>query len=165
MDTRAANPSYRHSLEEELVNSGAQAHALPRTQINALIEGLVPGPTAPDSFALLAPQSTQTIIPVALNINQQFINAIESTITQNIQGTVHLESNAKELLALIDRFGGQDVSLLEAAVHELENSNVPLADRSAAKRRLKKFLSQVTGMVHDVGIDLLEKYLDSKIGS
>jgi hypothetical protein len=155
----------RHSLEEELVNNGVELHALPRAQINALIEGLVPGPTASDSLALLAaPQSPQTIPPIALNINQQFINAIESTIIQNVQGTVHLGPQAKELLALIDRFGGQEAPLLEAAVHEMEDLDVPLANRSAAKQRLKKFLGQVAGMAHDVGIHLLEKYLDSKIG-
>ena len=154
----------RHSLEEELVNSGVELRAVPSTQINALIERLVPGPSASDSLALLtAPQSAQTIPPLALNINQQYINAVESTIIQNVQGTVHLGPKAKELLALIDRFGGEEVPLLKAAVHELEDTDARPADRSAAERRLKKFLSQVAGTVKDVGIDLLKKYVESKI--
>lgn len=155
----------RHSLEEELVDSGVELRAVPSTQLNALIERLVPGPSASDSLALLAaPQSAPTIPPLALNINHQYINAIESTIIQNVQGIVHLGPEAKEFLALIDRFGGEEVPLLKTAVHELEDPDARPTDRSAAKRRLRNFLSQVTGIVHDVSLDLLEKYLESKIG-
>jgi hypothetical protein len=98
----------------------------------------------------------------ALNINNQVINAMESVIIQNVQGTVHLGDEAKELLALIERFGGNDVPLLEAAVHQLEDKDAPPVDRSAAKRRLKKFLSQGAGALHDVSLDLLEKYLEKR---
>ena len=155
----------RHSLEEDLVNSGVELRAVPSAQINALIESLVPGSSALDSLALLAgPQSARTIPPVALNISQQFINAVESTVIQNVRGTVHLGPKAKELLALIERYGDQEAPLLKAAVYELEDTDAPQADRSAAKRCLKKFLSQIAGIVHDVGLDLLEKYLESKTG-
>jgi hypothetical protein len=155
----------RQNLETELVDRGVELRTVPSTQINAWIERLVPGPSASDSLALLAvPQSVQTIPPVTLNINQQFIDAVESTVIQNVRGTVQLGSRAKEFLELIDRFGGHEAPLLEAAVYELEDTDAPPAKRSAAKRRLKKFLGQVAGMVHDVGIDLLAKYLESKIG-
>jgi hypothetical protein len=155
----------RHNLEEELVDHGVELRAIPSAQINALIETLVPGPSASDSLMLLTgPQSASRRPPVAVNINQQFINAIESTIIQNVRGTVHLGPKAREILALIDRFGGQETPLLEAAVHELEDMDARPADRSAARRLLKKFLGQIAGTVHDVGLDLLEKYLESKIG-
>jgi hypothetical protein len=155
----------RHSLEEELVDHGVELQVIPSAQINTLIETLVPGPSASDSLMLLTvPQSARTLPLVAVNINQQFVNAIESTIIQNVRGTVHLGPKAKELLTLIDRFGGQEAPLLEAAVHELEDMDAQPVDRSAARRLLKKFLSQIAGTVHDVGLDLLEKYLESKIG-
>jgi hypothetical protein len=155
----------RHSLEEQLVNHGLDLRMVPNAKINALIERLVPGPSASDSLALLTASQPPAIIPsVTLNFNQQFINAIESTIIQGVQGTVHLGPKAIELLALIDRFGGQEAASLEAAVHELEDMEAPPTNRSAAKQRLKRFLGQVAGMAHDVGIDLLEKYLESKIG-
>jgi transcriptional regulator with XRE-family HTH domain len=155
----------RHNLEEELVDSGVELGAVPSTQLNALIEKLVPGPSASNSVALLAaPESVQSAAPLVLNINQQYIRAVESSIIQNIQGIVHLSPNAKEFLALIDRFGGKEVPLLRAAVHELEDPDARPTDRSAAKRRLKKFLSHVAGLAHDVSLDLLEKYLESKMG-
>jgi hypothetical protein len=151
-----------------MVDSGVELGVVPSTQINALIERLVPGPSASDSLALLAVpksgQSIQSMPTLALNINQQYINAVESTVSQNVQGIIHLSADAKEFLALIDRFGGDDVPSLKAAVHELEDPDARPTDRSAARRSLKRFLGQVAGVAHDVGLDLLEKYLESKMG-
>ncbi len=89
----------RHSLENELIERGVEPRAVTSAQLNALIESFVPGPSAADSLALLAAlQLGQTILPVAFNINQQFINAVESTVIQNVRGTVHLGPKAKELV-------------------------------------------------------------------
>ena len=158
----------RHDLEEELVDSGIELGLVPSAQINALIERLVPGSSAVDSFALLAAsqsgRSVQPIPALALNFNQQYINAFESTIIQNVQGVIHLSADAKKFLSLIDRFGGEETPSLKAAVHELEDPDARPSDRTAAKRRLRRFLGQVAGAAHDVGLDLLEKYLESKMG-
>ncbi len=94
---------------------------------------------------------------------RQFITAFESTIIQNVRGTVRFGPRAKEFLELIDRFADREKPLLEAAIRELEDTDDRPTDRSAAKQRLKKFLGQIAGMVHDVSLDLLEKYLESKI--
>jgi hypothetical protein len=155
----------RHSLEEDLVNKGVELEAVPRAQINSLIDRLVPGSSATASLALLAgPQFPNATTHIAFNINQQIVNAVEGAVIQNVRGTVHLGSEAKEVLALIERFGGKDAPLLEAAVHQLEDKDAPAGDRSAAKRRLKGFLSQVGGPLQDVALDLLQKYLEKKIG-
>jgi hypothetical protein len=158
----------RHSLEEELVDGGVELGVVPSAQINALIERLVPGSSTTDSLELLAgPQSgghIQSPPTLALNINHQYINAVKSTIIQNVQGTIHLSANAKEFIALIDRFGGVEVPSLKAAVHELEDPDARPTDRASAKRRLRRFLGQVAGVAHDVSLDLLEKYLESKMG-
>jgi hypothetical protein len=95
-----------------------------------------------------------------VNINPQIIKAMESTIIQNVQGVVNLGPRARELLALVNRFGGQETSVLQSAVYELEDTDAPPEARSAAKRRLKQFL----GTVRDIGVDLLEKYLEHKAG-
>jgi hypothetical protein len=155
----------RHNLEEQLVASGVDMGQVPRTQIDALIEKLVPGPSVTDALGLAAaPHSLQATAAVTLNINQQFISATESTVIQNLQGTAHFSFRARELLELINRLGGNETPLLEAAVHELEDKNARPADRSAAGKRLKNFLGQIAGAVHDISIDLLEKYLESRIG-
>jgi hypothetical protein len=154
----------RHDLEEQLVASGIDLRQVPRAQIGALIEHLVPGRSAADPQALIAaPHSPHVTAPVTLNISQQFVTATESTVIQNLRGTAHFSPQARELLKLIHHLGSEDAPLLEAAVHELEDTNALPADRSAARQRLKKFLTQVAGAAHDIGIDLLEKYLESKI--
>jgi hypothetical protein len=153
----------RHNLEEELVDNGVELSVIPSIQINKLIELLVPSPSASKSLMLLAaPWTAQPMAPVTVINNPQFIAAIQSTIIQNVQGIVHLGPRAKELLALIERFGGQEAPLLESAVHELENPATSRANKSAAKRQLKKFLGQIAGTARDVGVDLLVKYLETK---
>jgi transcriptional regulator with XRE-family HTH domain len=155
----------RHSLEEELVYGAADFWQISSGDINRLLQRLIPGPSAPESFSLLAaPWTIQPNTTVTMNINQQVISAVESTIIQNIEGTLHLGPQAKELLELIDRFGGSEQAELQSAVHELEDAAAPSAARSAAKRRLKKFLLHLADTVKDVGVDLLEKYLESKAG-
>jgi chromosomal replication initiator protein len=157
--------SLRQSLEQELVEKHIGLQQVPDNQISTLLDGLVPGPSAPESLALLAgPQVTTPTGPITVNINPQFISTLKSTILQNVQGVAHYGSQAKEILELIDRFGGDDAQVLRSAVHELEDADAPSANRSAAKRRLKKFVSQLAGTVHDIGLDLLEKYLESKLG-
>jgi hypothetical protein len=103
-------------------------------------------------------------VGVEININQQVINAVESTIIQNVNGTINLGSQAKELLALIESYGGEAANSLRTAVYEIEDENAPPAQRRAAKKRLKEFLRQVRVTARDVAIDLFEKYLESKMG-
>ncbi len=54
-----------------------------------------------------------------------------------------LGAQAKDILALIDRFGGQDTAALKTAVHELEDQDAPLTAGSAAKLELKSFLTSL----------------------
>jgi hypothetical protein len=71
-------------LRPFLVDSGIGLGAIPSGQINALIERLGPGPSASDSLVLLAATESGRSVPsaptIALNINQQYINAVESTV-------------------------------------------------------------------------------------
>ncbi len=155
--------SIRQLLEEQLLESGVDLRSIPTSQINALIENYVPGPTAPESLALLAsPWNTHSTAPVTVINNPQIINTIESTIIQNVQGTIHLGLEAKKLLAFIERFGGQAAATMQSAVYELEDSAAPPATKSSAKQQLKMFVSQVAGFGRDVGVELLADYLRSK---
>lgn len=154
----------RHSLESELVDHGIDLSQIPSGQINSFIDRLVPGASAPESVALLAAPSSLHPTHVTVNLNPQIVHAVESMIVRSVQGTVNLGPRPKELLDLIERFGGADATALQSAVHELEDQDAPTEKRSAAKRRLMKFLGQVAEGARDVGFDLLKKYLESKIG-
>jgi len=153
----------RQSLEEELLEGGVDLRDIPRSQLNALIENHVPGPSAPESLTLLAtPWTAGPAAPVTVNINPQIITVIRSKIMQNVEGTIHLGLQAQELLSFIQDFGGQEAATLQSAVYELEDEAAPPAAKSNAKQRLKKFVSQVTEAARDVGIELLADYLKSK---
>jgi hypothetical protein len=152
-----------HSLESELVDHGVDLRQIPSGQINSFIDRLVPGASTPESVALLAAPSSLHPTHVTVNLNPQIVHAAESMIVQSVQGTVNLGPRPKELLDLIERFGGAEATALQSAVHELEDQDAPTEKRSAAKRRLMKFLGQVAEGARDVGFDLLKKYLESKI--
>jgi transcriptional regulator with XRE-family HTH domain len=153
----------RHDLEKQIVDSGVALQSVPSRQIQALIEHLVPGPTALESLTLLAaPEAPLPVSSVTFQINQQFVHAVKSQVTQNIQGTVHLGPDARQLLELITQFGGGEKIGLEASVHELEDADTTYANQNSAKRRLKQFVSQLAGITRDVAVEVLEKYLESK---
>jgi hypothetical protein len=130
-----------------------------------MIESLVHGPSAPDSLALLAaPPPAHTSAPVTININPQIIYAIESLITREFLGQANFGPQANELLDLINRFGGREEATLKTALDELEDPAAPPTARSKAKDRLKNFLCQLPSTAKDIGIDILEKYIERKMG-
>jgi hypothetical protein len=153
----------RHSLEDQLLENGIDLQAIPTGQLNTMIGSLVPGPSAPESLALLAaPWTARPTAPVTVINNPQIISAMESTIIQNVQGTIHLGLEAKKLLDFIGKFCGQGAATLQSAVYELEDPAAPPAARSAARQRLKNFISQIAGAARDVGVALFTDYLKSK---
>lgn len=158
----------RHRLENELMNSREEFRETPDILIDGLLEKLVRAPPAPESLALLGGSSSVLQIPsVTLNVNQQIIHGFASTIVQSVQGEDKLSPQAKEMLALIDEYGGEATAALKSAVHEFEDPDAKQAHRSDSKNRLKRFLRQVAGTAHVVGVDLLTKYVEaqaSKIG-
>jgi len=153
----------RLGLEKQLLEAGMDLRDIPRSQIDVLVESLVPGPTGPESLALLAaPWSTHSAAPVTVIDNPQLINAMKSTIIHSVRGTVHLDPQAERLLAFIEEFGAQEAATLQSAVYELEDPAAPPAARSGAKERLRRFVGRVTGIGRDVGIEFLSDYLKSK---
>ena len=69
--------------------------AIPARQLEDLIGRLIPNPTARMApLELLAgePSSAAGGPSITLNFSPQIINAVESTIFQNVHGTVHLGS-------------------------------------------------------------------------
>jgi hypothetical protein len=135
------------------------------SQVNELIETLVPQPggvTPTRLLALTSPMPSDRSVTV--NISQQLVNAVESTIVQNIQGTTNISPEAKELLSLVERFGGRNTTALESAVHEFEDQDARLSDRLGARQRLKGFLIQLGGKVEDAALAVLQAYIESKMG-
>lgn len=148
----------RHSLESELVDIAIDADQW--THITELIDSLVP------KIANLAPISLpalpHTTLPGSVIINQQIINAVESTVIPSVNGTTNFGIQAKELFALVQQFGGKERIELESAIHELDDPVAPRNNRLWAKERLKNFLWQLGGKVEDAALAALMKYLETK---
>jgi anti-anti-sigma factor len=156
--------SLRQEIEQKLIETGIDLQQDLNNQLSALLGTIVPDLSAPEALAFLT--GSQAVRPqgsVTVNISQQIISAAENTIIQNVQGVAYLGPQAKEILSLIDRFGGDDVMNLRSAVHEMEDEGAPSTGREAAIRQLKLFLGRLAGTVHHIGLDLLERYLESKV--
>ena len=156
--------SIRQTLEEELVDSGIDVGEFPTNQIKMMLDTLIPNPTPLAPMApLLSSQHAEPPRPIILNTDPHYIQAVESAIAQSVEGSINLGTEAKNILALIDRFGGQQASELNSALHELEDPDVRPTDRMASMGRLRRFLRTLGGMVEDVSLHALQKYLETKL--
>ena len=103
--------------------------------------------------------------PVSVTINTgQVINAMTHTVIENVQGTVNLAPEARELLSLISRFTvGEATQILEDSVHELEDLQAPQPARTTATQNLKKFLFDLSGRLSDAAMSVLVTYIDTNL--
>lgn len=155
----------RHRLEGELLDKGPYLNEVSGDNISNLLDSLIPNPSALVPMALLGGPDYSRASHVTLNINNpQFVHAISSTVAHNVEGSIHFGPEARDILALIERFGGQQSTVLKSALHEVEDTAVQRVDRAAAKDVLKKFLKQLSGIAQDVAIKGLETYIDHKVG-
>ncbi|MEE1837524.1 hypothetical protein [Streptomyces sp. SP17KL33] len=153
----------RHSLEAEILDLGEVGRD--KTDVvEELVDSLVPHPRNFHPGNILASGSGGNFpASVTVNLNPQFIHAVESTVLQNIQGTVNLGPEPKQLIELIRQYGGNDADELESAVHELEDEDARPVDRLTARQRLKAFLGRMGTAAEGVAVGVLQKYLESKL--
>ncbi|MGH3296071.1 MAG: effector-associated domain EAD1-containing protein [Trebonia sp.] len=108
------------------------------------------------------------VLPPPVNVTiraDQVINAMTYTVIENVQGTVNLAPEAKELLSLISRFTtGDATQTLQNSVHELEDLQAPQPARTTATQNLKKFLSDLSGKLPDAAMSVLVAYIETKLG-
>lgn len=151
-----------HVIESDLVDSDAYSEAVTR-QLRWLLEGLVPDLSAESYLNILAVGRSPGNSVIGIQINQMISN-VEGAVIQNVNGEVNLGPRAQDMLKLIAAYGGRGAESLRTALHEMEDKDAPLACRRQAKKKLITFLRQVGGVAKDVALDVLEKYLESKIG-
>jgi Protein kinase domain len=94
----------------------------------------------------------------------QVINTMAYTVHESVQGTLNYAPQARELLSLIERFAPQnDTDNLRTAVHELEDREAPPSARSAAKGKLRAFISTLGGKLSDAAIAILVSYTETRL--
>ena len=153
----------QHQLESELIDTEDE---LVLNQIGSLIQTLVPAVNdfTPIHVLTPVPPGTAHGMSVTVNINQQTVKKVENAVFQNIQGSANLDSISKELLRLINLFGGDEAPTLDSAMHELEDPEARNIDRLKAKQRLKRFLLQLGGKVEDATLTVMQRYIENKLG-
>jgi hypothetical protein len=153
----------RHELESELVEANNEALM---SQIDSLINSFIPNPgnSSPMKLLTLASSAEPVARPAQVTINQQFINKVQGTVISNVQGTVNLNPEAKDLMELVERFGDNDKITLRSAIYELEDESARKDDKLLARQKLKGFLIQLGGKVEDVTLAVLQKYIEQKFG-
>jgi hypothetical protein len=105
-------------------------------------------------------ERVKPIVTITTNI----VNAIDSVVTQTIEGTGNLAETAQVLLSLITDFGGNRSPDLRSALMEVEDPDAREADRVVSRQKVKGFLLKLSGKVGDAVLDTALKYLNTKLG-
>jgi hypothetical protein len=159
--------SIRHRLESELVDT--IPGAADWDSINSLVNMAVPplsgsrGAISVDQGPMRLPAQT-TAQHLTINLNPQIIDTVNGVIAQEISGDQHVGIEAQQLLELIQQYGGNASRELASSVHELEDQSAPKGGRLNAKQRLTKFLIGVGKSVEGVATNVLQSYIQSKLG-
>lgn len=156
--------SIRHRLESDLLEI-AEGSVIDASALDAVISGLIPNasPLSPLGDVVVSGERARAIASSVI-INQQVFNNLQGTVVQNVQGTVHLGVEAREILNLISEHGGSASGSLETDVHELEDPDARPAERLGAKARLSSFLVRLAGTVEATALGALQKYVEGKLG-
>ncbi|MBB2925492.1 hypothetical protein [Cellulomonas cellasea] len=151
------------ALKHELENIVLEVGSSEGRDLADLLDHLVPAPTAVGVFE--GPKvDSRPSLTVVTNHNPQFVNQVSGSVVQSIAGTVNLGPEPKHLLELIATFGGNESVALETAVHELEDVGARAEERVAARGRLRRFLADLGSRGLGVGLDVLQKYVEHKVG-
>lgn len=150
------------SLKHELENLVLEVDGLEGGNLAAVLDELLPPPAA--IGVIEGPKSSLGPSVTVNNFSPQFIHEVAGSVVQNVAGTVNLGAEAKQLLELVATFGGHERTELETAVHELEDDGARGAERVAARGRLKRFLADLGNRGLGTGLDVLQKYVEHKVG-
>lgn len=150
--------SLRHALE----NLVDEVEGLEAEELATVLDALLPPPVASGVIEghWRNPGTSMTVN----NFSPQFIQEVAGSVVQNVAGTVNLGTEAKQLLELISTYGGHELTQLETAVHELEDDGARGAERVEARGRLKRFLADLGNRGLGIGLDVLQRYLEHRIG-
>lgn len=149
-------------LKHEFENVVLEADGLTGEALADLLESMLPPPTALGMIEgpRVGPGGSMTVN----SYSPQFIEHVTGSVVQSIAGTVNLGPEATELLHLAAVFGGGERGQLETAVHELEDVGARAPQRVAARARLKRFLADLGNRGLGIGLDVLQKYVEHKVG-
>lgn len=106
-----------------------------------------------------------TSSPVVVNIIEpNIIGTVNGVVARQMNGDIGLNDSDAKLLALVSQYGGSRTSELESAVHELADHDLASSRRVVAKQKLMTFLAGVAEKAGDIGIGILQSYIENRLG-
>lgn len=154
----------RHRLESELADALPPGASM--STLLQLADQSVPSLAVMSDLVSKSPQPLRITAgaggSVTINMQPQFVEAINSIVAQEIQGDVHLSAEDQQLLALLEEHGGERRAELSSAVRELADDSAPTPQRFSAKQRLKSFVFQLGNKVPEFAANVLVAYLDRR---
>lgn len=162
LDLRQRREERLLSLKHQFENTRLEVEGLTGEALTSALEILLPNP---DAGAVIGGRDTRKDSTTTIhNYSPQFINQVVGPVMQNVSGTVNLGVEARQLLDLVAEYGGDKRDELETAIHELEDEAARGPERVLAKSRLKRFLADLGNRGLGMGVDVLQKYVEHKIG-
>ncbi|WP_372698721.1 hypothetical protein [Arthrobacter sp. JSM 101049] len=148
----------RQQLESELLD---EIPSQSGTAISQVVDMLLPN----EPQLLEAPARRHLSAAPYLIINQQFITRAEGIIAQNIAGDAIQGKQANELQALIAHHAdtAEQGDLLNS-LREFLDGSAPVNGRLKAKQRLKGFLLSIGDKAGQVGVNLLQAWIEKQLG-
>lgn len=142
----------RHRFENEL--DAIAGNADPAV-IAMVIDQVVPRIDQAASLVLgvTDPMNLPAATSVTLNYRPQFIEHVQGMVAQEVSGTQNFGPDARALLDLIRRDGGERSADLTSALQMLEGGGLPDASRLDALGRLRAFLGKAATKVGDKALD------------
>lgn len=148
--------SIKHRLQNELQEFDLSS------DLNNYIEKSISSSDFSSNFIYgIQKVENQTII-----IQPNIIDKVENVIISELNGNVNLNAEELEISKLIEKFSSNimEASELQTSLHELNDNGTTNDQKRSASQRIYSFLSKVADKVGDVGVALLSKYLEQKIG-
>lgn len=155
--------SIRHRMESELIDvTGIEADW---NEINKLVNASVPQLGGVSSAIGFGPSLSNNVpTNVTVNIRPQIISSVQGIVAQEVSGTQNFGVEAAQLIELIKLYGGSFATELTSAVYELEDADAKQADRLTARQKIKAFLFKSSEKIGGVALNVLQKYVESKLG-
>lgn len=146
----------KHRLQNELQEFDLS------DEINNYIERSISSSDFSNNFIYgIQKVENQTII-----IQPNIIDKVESVIISELNGNIKLNAEELEISKLIEKYSSNilENSELQTSLHELNDNGSSNDQKRSASQKIYSFLSKVADKVGDVGVALLSKYLEQKIG-
>jgi hypothetical protein len=102
-------------------------------------------------------------VPITINMSSNVIQSAYGIVANEISGLTHLTVQDKELISLFQNNAGPEAAELTSALHELNDASAPREGRITAKQKIKRFLIDCSSKVASAGLNILEKYIESKV--